>query len=107
MHISALIALGLIVMMGGMVHTGKAQGRDSLSNVEDFRPGDTLRYTTDGSSPDRTSRYVLAGANDILVVRTTIINARLYRPGFLPSEVQSRTVYVRGSGPPARAALKW
>lgn len=92
----------LLVMMSGSAVTG---GKEPLPPVEGFRPGDTLRYTTDGSTPDRTSRFVLCGANQIVVTRTTTFRARLYRPGFLPGEVQSRTVYVRDSAGTTRAAL--
>lgn len=102
----ARIVFGLLVLMFGVVRTGSAGGKDSLAAVEDFRTGDTLHYTTDGSTPDRTSRFVLVGANEILVTRTTTFKARLYRPGFLPSEVRSHTVYVRDSAETAQAALR-
>jgi len=101
---AARIVFGLLVMMSGLVHMGNTGGKDTLASVEDFRPGDTLRYTTDGSTPDRTSRFVLFGANEIFVTRTTTFKARLYRPGFLPSEVQSHTIYVRDSAETARVA---
>lgn len=99
---AARIVFGLLVMMSGLVHMGNTGGKDTLASVEDFRPGDTLRYTTDGSTPDRTSRFVLYGANEIHITRTTTFKARLYRPGFLPSEVQSHTIYVRDSAETAR-----
>ncbi len=83
--------------MAGFARTAVAGGRDSLAGREDFRPGDTLRYTTDGSAPDRTSRFVIFGRNEVYVTRTTTFKARLYRPGYLPSEEQSCTVYVRDS----------
>lgn len=65
------------------------------ARVDDFRPGDTLRYTIDGSIPDRSSPFVVYGRNQVFVAQTTIFRARLYRPGYLPSEVQQDTVYVR------------
>jgi hypothetical protein len=97
MHMPARIVLGILVLMSGVALTGTPGGKDSTASMEDFRPGDTLRFTTDGSTPDRTSRFVLFGSNEVLVTRTTIFKARLYRPGYLPSEVQSCTVYVRDS----------
>ncbi len=106
MHMPARIVFGLLVMISGLVNPGNAGGKHTLAAVEDFRPGDTLRYTTDGSTPDRTSRFVLLGANEIHVTRTTTFKARLYRPGFLPSEVQSHTVYVRDSAGTAQAVLR-
>ena len=101
---SVRIVFGLLVMMFGLLCTANAGGKDTAAAVEDFRPGDTLRYTTDGSAPDRTSRFVLFGANEIFVTRTTTFKARLYRPGFLPSEVQSHTIYVRDSAKTTRVA---
>jgi hypothetical protein len=74
------------------VHAGDP---DTLIVNEDFRPGDTLRYTTDGTLPTRSSAFVLFGANRIPVTRTTTFLARLYRPGFPPTAVQSRTVVAR------------
>jgi hypothetical protein len=106
MRMPTTIVLGTMVMMSGLVGTGNAGGKDTLAALADFRPGDTLRYTTDGSVPDRTSRFVLAGANEILVTETTIFKARLYRPGFLPSDVQSRTVYVGNPPLIGEAALR-
>lgn len=99
------ISIVLLMMIPGLVHMGNTGGTDSPSTVDDFRPGDTLRYTTDGSTPDRTSHFVLFGANEVFVEKTTTFKARLYRPGFLPSEVQSQTVYVRDSAEAARAGL--
>jgi len=93
-------------MMSGMVPAGTAGGKDTLGTMEDFRPGDTLRYTTDGSVPDRTSRFVVFGANIVQVTTTTTFKARLYRPGFLPSEVQTQTVYVREAGGANQATLR-
>jgi hypothetical protein len=93
---------------GPQAGISRTQNADDLKviSMEDFRPGDTLRYTTDGSVPDRTSRFVLPGANNVPVSRTTLFKARLYRPGFMPSGVQSHTVFVRDSLQPARAALR-
>lgn len=87
----------LLVMVSGLFHAGISGGKDSLAAREDFRPGDTLRYTTDGSLPDRSSRFVLVGANEVVVTKTTTFKARLYRPGCMPSRVQSHTVYVSES----------
>jgi hypothetical protein len=106
MNMPARIVFGLLVMISGLVCAGNAGEKDSLAVVADFSPGDTLRYTTDGSIPDRTSRFVVFGSNKVLVTVTTTFTARLYRPGFLPSEVQSYTVYVRDSMQPAQAALR-
>lgn len=103
MHVR--IAFGLLAMFG-LIQTGNAGGKDTVAAVEDFRPGDTLRYTTDGSTPDHTSPFVVHGANEIHITKTTTYKARLYRPGFLPSQVQSRTVFVHDSTGGARAALK-
>ena len=101
---SSTKVLGLLVMVTGLIHTGISGGKDSLAAREDFRPGDTLRYTTDGSAPDRTSRFVLVGANEVVVTKTTTFKARLYRPGCIPSRVQSHTVYVRDSAKPGPLA---
>jgi hypothetical protein len=101
---SSTKVLGLLVMVTGLIHTGISGGKDSLAAREDFRPGDTLRYTTDGSAPDRTSRFVLVGANEVVVTKTTTFKARLYRPGCIPSRVQSHTVYVRDSAKPGQLA---
>ena len=106
MHTTGRIVLGLLVIMSGVICTGKAGGKDSLAVMDDFCPGDTLRYTTDGSAPDRASRFVLCGADKILVTTTTVFKIRLYKPGFLPSEVESYTVYVRDSAQPAQAKLR-
>ncbi len=94
------IGFGVLVMISGVVSTGNAGGKDTIAVVQDFRPGDTLRYTTDGSLPDRTSHFVIFGANKVRVTRTTTFKARLYRPGFLPSTVQSQTVYVNEPAKP-------
>jgi hypothetical protein len=75
----------------------RAGGGRSLAGIDDFGPGDTLRYTIDGSTPDRSSPFVLYSSNALFVPWTTTIKARLYRPGFQPSLVQSRTVRVAGT----------
>jgi hypothetical protein len=105
MGVPAKIVLG-VFMMAGASSALSAGGKDTLEVRQDFRPGDTLRYTTDGSVPDRTSRFVLYGANDVVITRTTIFKARLYRPGFLPSTVQLDTVYVLDGMAPVRAGLR-
>ncbi len=101
----AKLLFGLLMIIVGFVPVGIAGGKDSVATVEDFRPGDTLRYTTDGSIPNRMSRFVTFGANKVLVTRTTTFKAILFRPGFLPSGVQSSTVYVREPVPSARTAM--
>jgi hypothetical protein len=106
MHVPAGIVFGILMMISGPVHTGNPGGKDTIATVADFRPGDTLRYTTDESIPDRTSRFVVFGANRIHVTKTTTFKARLYRRGFIPSDVQVHTVYVRDSLETARAVLK-
>ena len=105
MYLSAKIVVGVLMMMF-FFQTGKTGGKDTLAAGEGFRPGDTLRYTSDGSTPDRTSNFVVFGANRIHVTKTTTFKARLYRPGFVPSEVQSHTVYVQDSSETARTVLK-
>jgi hypothetical protein len=97
MYMTVRSVFGLFVMMSVLVHTGNPAREGTLVAVQDFRPGDTLRYTTDGSTPGRNSSFVVLGANQVHVTKTTTFNARLYRPGFLPSAVQSRTVYVSDS----------
>jgi hypothetical protein len=58
-------------------------------------PNDTIRYTTDGTIPDRSSPFVTYGSATVHVDTTTIFTARLYRLGYdLPSIVQRETVYV-------------
>jgi len=106
MHVPVRIVYGLLVMMCGLVHFGISGGKDSLATVDDFRPGDTLRYTTDGSIPDRTSSFVTLGANKIFVTRTTTFRAVLYRPGCLPSGVRSCTVYVREPAISSQTVMK-
>ncbi len=100
------VLAAVLLMIFGLVHMGNTEGRDAPATADDFRPGDTLRYTTDGSVPDRTSHYVVYGASEVFVARTTTFKAILYRPGFLPSEVQSQTVFVRDSMETARAGLE-
>jgi hypothetical protein len=97
MNKSVQTILGLLLIGSCLAYPGPPLAKKTVATVEDFHPGDTLRYTTDGSIPDRTSRFVLFGANQVMVTRTTTFNARLYRPGFSPSSVQSQTVYVRDS----------
>jgi hypothetical protein len=91
------LALTMFYMFMFVSNIGFAGKKDSLVEFEDFRVGDTLRYTTDGSFPDRSSRYFIVGENKVHVTKTTTFRARLYRPGFLPSEVKTLTVYVRDS----------
>ena len=81
----AILATHILV-----IHIGNAGTKDSLVVNEDFRVGETLRYTTDVSVPDRPSRFVVA---------------RLSRPGYLPSEVKTLTVYVADSL--ATSQVKW
>ncbi len=104
-HVVSLL-IGLLLIIVGFVPVGIAGGKDSVANVEDFRPGDTLRFTTDGSIPNRMSRFVTFGANRVHVTRTTTFKAILYRPGFLPSGVQSSTVFVGERAPSARTAMR-
>jgi hypothetical protein len=80
-----------------LFHGGKAEGGGVSPSIQDLQPGDTLRYTRDGSTPDRSSSFVVYGDNAVYVAGTTTFKARLYRPGYLPSEVYSRTVYVPGT----------
>lgn len=105
-HMPTRIVLGILVMMSAFVCTVNAGGKDTLAAVVDFRPGDTLHYTTDGSIPDRSSPFVVFGANEVVVTKTTTFKARLYRPGFLPSEVQTRTVYLRESAQSDQSAMR-
>jgi hypothetical protein len=56
-------------------------------------PGDTLRYTLDGSIPTAFSPAYLG---PLFLTRTTIIKARVYRVGTQPSEVYADTVFVDG-----------
>ena len=100
------IILGLALIVWATMESKIPPKRDTLITVEDFHPGDTLRYTTDGSVPDRTSRYVIYGANRLPVTQTTTFNARLYRKGFPPSEVKSATVYVQEAVTPIVPLLK-
>jgi hypothetical protein len=91
------IVIGFAVLAFILSQPGSAGGRTGRPTIENLLPGDTLRYTTDGSTPDRTSRFVVNGNNSIAVSRTTTIKARLYRPGYRPSDVQSHVVYVAGT----------
>jgi hypothetical protein len=89
--------LGLFGMLLAAIACLEAGNNKTLAGIDDFGPGDTLRYTLDGSTPDRTSPFVLYNSNALFVPWTTTIKARLYRPGFQPSLVQSRTVRVAGT----------
>jgi hypothetical protein len=100
----ARIIFGVSLMLS-LVIFGYAGGKEKTVVTGDFGPGDTLRYTVDGSIPDRTSRFVLFNANTIVVKKTTVLKARLYRAGYLPSTVQTRTVFVRDSLLPPTAQM--
>ncbi len=92
------IVFGFAVAACILVHSGNAGGSiRSNSNIENLLPGDTLRYTVDGSTPDRTSPFVVYGNSLVTISATTTFKARLYRPGYQASVVQSRLVYVAGT----------
>ncbi len=53
--------------------------------------GEVARYTLDGSEPSNSSQGFLS-AFDIL--QTTVIRARTYKTGYLPSEVINKTIFI-------------
>ncbi|MBR6029950.1 MAG: CotH kinase family protein [Clostridia bacterium] len=64
-------------------------GQVVLAHAED---GDTLRYTTDGSTPTAKSKAFPAAG--LTVKKTTILRVRAFRDGLLPSVTVSGTYFV-------------
>jgi hypothetical protein len=91
----SIFVLGAVACLVSM--SAYAGDMKVLPFTQDIRPGDTIRYTVDGSIPGRSSLLVTYANNSVFVAGTTTYKARLYRPGFSPSNVHERTVYVAGT----------
>lgn len=91
------LAFVLLMISGFLLEPQEASAQKSPQAPFSLNPGDTLRYTVDGSTPDRNSPFVAYGNTSLVVVGTTTFTSRLYRPGYLPSTAQSATVVVSGT----------
>ncbi|MCB0034273.1 MAG: CotH kinase family protein, partial [Anaerolineales bacterium] len=60
----------------------------SLSAAE---PGAVIYYTTDGSTPDDSATLYSGSLN---ISNTTVIRARTYAPGYLPSPIATATFFI-------------
>ncbi|MBN2174466.1 MAG: CotH kinase family protein [Bacteroidales bacterium] len=62
---------------------------DSVSiGISNIEPGDTFRYTLDGSIPGDTS---LIFAGNIILDTTAVVRARVFKSGYLPGDVSTNT----------------
>jgi hypothetical protein len=67
-------------------------------------PGATIRYTLDGSDPTEEDA-VIASGDTLLLSSNTVVRARAWKEGFIPSHVKEgwyriRTLFVRRTYPP-------
>lgn len=60
-------------------------------SVPDALSGDEIRYTSDGSDPGPQSEIY---HGPFTLYHTTALRARLYRPGFLPGPIITRTYFI-------------
>ena len=57
--------------------------------IESDTPGATIRYTLDGTPPTATSGLIYSGP--VRIAGTTVLRAAAFKPGMLPSDVDTQT----------------
>lgn len=64
--------------------------------------GDTIRYTLDGSDPIPTSQLY---STPVALTQTSIVKARTYRPGLLPSQIATKAFVLSSHNLPVLALI--
>ncbi|MBX3425371.1 MAG: CotH kinase family protein [Pirellulales bacterium] len=80
--------LGLVADTQFSVKRGFYSSPQSVAITTDT-PGATIRYTIDGSAPTATTGTVYAGP--IAITTTTTLRAAAFKPGYLPTDVDTQT----------------
>lgn len=63
-----------------------------MLEITSATPEAVIRYTTDGSWPDETTGTIYTGP--IMVDRTMAVKAMAYRPGFVPTNIDTHTYII-------------
>jgi hypothetical protein len=71
-------------IVGGIFHSTQMVGINSIY-------GGTVRYTLDGSEPDESSPVA---ASPLTINRTTVVRARIFRPGEIPGPIVTHTYFI-------------
>ena len=60
-------------------------------SIQNYQPGDTIRYTLDGAVPVDTSFMY---SEPIHIDSTTVLRARIFKQGFIPGKITTKTYFI-------------